>query len=142
MADTQVEEATEPQVDEATEAQAPDAPGDEATADAAEVQEAVLPDVPVQPGEGAGGQIDLLLESSMPVSVRLGEVSLQVCELLQLTPGSVLKLDSKAGEPVDLLLRGKRFATGRLVVVGEQLGVRIQDILSSQHPPVDGGQEG
>ncbi len=119
MADTQTAEAAE-----ATEQQTTPA-GD----DSVQVQEAELPESTDQPSSG-GGQIDILLESAMPVSIQLGQVSVRVRELLQLTPGSVLKLDKKVGEPVDVFLRGTRFATGQLVVIGDRLGVRIKDILS------------
>ena len=52
-------------------------------------------------------------------------------ELLEMGPGSVLKLDRQVGEPIDLFLRGVRFATGHLVVVGDHLGVRIKEILAT-----------
>lgn len=118
MADTEAAEATEQQ--------APPE-GD----DSVQVQEAELPESTDKPTSGNDGQIDMLLESVMPVSVQLGQVSVQVRELLQLAPGSVLKLDRKVGEPVDVFLRGTKFATGQLVVVGDRLGVRIKEILSS-----------
>jgi flagellar motor switch protein FliN/FliY len=56
-------------------------------------------------------------------------------DLLQLGPGAVVTLDRQVGEPVDLILNGVRFATGHLVVVGDQLGIRIKDILASPAPP-------
>ena len=77
----------------------------------------------------ANGQIDLLLDTAVAVMVRLGQVEAPVRELLRLGPGSVLKLDKQVGEPVDLFVRDTRFATGELVVVGEQLGIRIREIL-------------
>jgi len=80
-------------------------------------------------GEGSG-QIDILLETLMPVQVQLAQTDLRVKELLQLSPGSVLKLDKRAGEPVDVFLRGVRFATGQLVVIEDRLGVRLNKILS------------
>lgn len=80
---------------------------------------------------GAGSQIDILLEASVPVLVKLGQVEIQLKKLLQLNPGSVLILDKQAGEPVDLMLRGMRFATANLVVVGDKLGVRIREILAA-----------
>jgi len=72
----------------------------------------------------------------MPVSVRLGQVEIEVRNLLELGPGSVLKLDRRVGEPVDLLLRGICFATGNLVVVGDHLGVKIKEVMPSG-PPED-----
>lgn len=95
-----------------------------------EVQEAQLPEAGDQPVGETSGQIDILLEIPMPVEVQLAQTSLRVRELLQLSAGAVLKLDKQVGEPVDVLLRGVRFATGQLVVVGDHLGVRLDNILS------------
>jgi flagellar motor switch protein FliN/FliY len=95
-----------------------------------EVREAELPQAGPGIARGPGGQLDLLLDTTMQVSVRLGQAELPARELIQLGPGSVLTLDRQAGQPVDLLLRGIPFAMGKLVVVGEQLGVKIEEILS------------
>jgi flagellar motor switch protein FliN/FliY len=72
----------------------------------------------------------------MPLSVQLGQVSLLVRDLLRLGPGSVVALDRKVGEPVDVFLRDTKLATGQLVVVGDQLGVRIKEILSQDRQQV------
>ncbi|KKL51428.1 hypothetical protein LCGC14_2295600 [marine sediment metagenome] len=61
--------------------------------------------------------------------MRLGQIETQARELLRLRPGSVVQLDKKVGEPVELFLRGVRFATGQVVVVGEHLGLRITEII-------------
>jgi flagellar motor switch protein FliN/FliY len=132
MADTQTAEA---ETTEQTE-QAP-----EASDDSVQVQEANLPESADKPTGGGNGQIDILLDSVIPVSVQLGQTSVQVQKLLQMGPGSVLKLDRKAGEPVDVFLRGTKFATGQLVVVGEHIGVRIKEILSPATDQ-DNGEEG
>jgi len=95
-----------------------------------DVQEAQLPEAVDQSSGAENGQIDILLETLMPVQVQLAQTNLRVQELLQLSPGSVLKLDKRAGEPVDLFLRGVRFATGQLVVIEDRLGVRLNKILS------------
>jgi len=100
----------------------------------AQVSDAELSEVPQQTATGSAGQIDILLETSMSVSVSLGEVEMSVRDLLQVAPGSVLQLNKQVGQPVDLLLRGIPFATGSLVVVGEQLGVRVREILSPGGP--------
>ena len=117
MAEAETQEAVEEQVDQAAEG-------------AVEVQEAELPEVSSQPVGDGNGQIDILLDSPMSVQVQLGETELLVREMLQLAPGSVLKLDRRAGEPLDVFLQGVKFATGQLVVVGDSLGVRIKEILS------------
>ncbi len=103
-----------------------------------EVRDAELADVESGPltdddrgGTSGLGQIDILLDTSVEIAARLGETHLAVRELLELRPGSVLKLDRAAGDPVDLYLNGIRFATGHLVVVEDRLGIRIKEILKS-----------
>ena len=123
-------EATE----EATEQQeAPPAPDDAGVA----VSEAQLPEVQEGSSGGAPGQIDILLDSTVSVSAGLGEVEMPVREALQLGAGSVVTLERKVGEPIDLYLRGIRFATGQLVVVGENLGVKINEIVSAEDDQKD-----
>lgn len=95
----------------------------------AEVSDAQLQEAGDGKTDAAAGQIDILLDTTMPITVNLGEVEMQVRELLELGSGSVLKLDRRVGEPVDLYLRGIRFAEARLVVVEENLAVRIERIL-------------
>ncbi|HUT02215.1 MAG TPA: FliM/FliN family flagellar motor switch protein [Phycisphaerae bacterium] len=107
------------------------APPQEA-AEGVEVREAELPEVEPRTVPTAGGQLDILLDTTMQVSVRLGQTEMPARELIQLGPGSVVTLDRRAGQPVELLLRGIPFAVGKLVVVGEQLGVKIEEILSPE----------
>ncbi|MBN1556152.1 MAG: FliM/FliN family flagellar motor switch protein [Phycisphaerae bacterium] len=95
----------------------------------AEVYEAELPEAIEAISRARGGQIDVLLDTSMPVEVSLGSVELEVRELLQISPGSVITLDKQAGEPLDLYLKGIRFATAELVLADDKLGVRIKEIL-------------
>lgn len=99
------------------------------TQEAVEVREAELPEAAEGRVNAAGGQLDILLDTTMEISVRLGQMKMTARELIQLGAGSVVTLDKAAGEPVELLLRGIRFATGRLVVVGDRLGVRVEEIL-------------
>jgi flagellar motor switch protein FliN/FliY len=94
-----------------------------------EVQEVQLPEAQDRSPKPAAGQMDLLLDVTVKVQACLGEVETQVRDLLQINTGSVITLDRQVGEPVDLFLRGTRFATGHLVVVGDHLGVRIKEIL-------------
>ena len=106
-------------------AQAPDTEA----ASSVDVQEAELPEAGGDAASGTPAQIDILLDATLEVEVSLGRIQPRVRELLAFGPGSVVELDKRAGDPVDLYLRGKRFATGKLVVVGDQLGVRIKEIL-------------
>ena len=95
------------------------------------IHEAQLSEAAPRTGGPPGGQIDILLNTSMSLEARLGQAEMTAGQLLQLGPGAVVKLDRLAGEPVDLLLDDTKFATGTLVVVGDRLGVRITEILSA-----------
>jgi flagellar motor switch protein FliN/FliY len=114
-------------------ADAPEAPAQASASGqpAVDVRPARFPESPEQTIVAEGGQVDILLNTTMAVTASLGQVTIQVRHLLQLGPGSVVKLDRRVGEPIDLFLRGVKFATGQLVVVGEHLGVRIKEILPS-----------
>jgi flagellar motor switch protein FliN/FliY len=94
---------------------------------AVEVHEAQLGEA-TDAGTKGSNQIDILLDTSMPVEACLGRQEMTVGGLLQLGPGSVVELDRQVGEPIELLLRGRQFALGRLVIVGDRLGVRITEV--------------
>jgi flagellar motor switch protein FliN/FliY len=81
---------------------------------------------------GAGLSLDLVLDISMPVTVELGRAAMPVRELLQLRTGSVVELDKMAGEPVDLYVRDVRFARGEVVVVDNNFGLRITEVMNPQ----------
>jgi flagellar motor switch protein FliN/FliY len=104
-----------------------------------EVHDVELPEVHPVSIKAPAGQIDILLETAVPVTATLGKAEVMIRDLLQLGAGSVLKLERRVGEPVDLFLRGVRFATGHIVVVGDQLGVRIKEIIPS--PPAGKGSQ-
>lgn len=79
---------------------------------------------------GAGASIDILLDLNVPVTVAIGRKEVSVQRLLQLSPGSVLKLDKPITEPADLYLKNTRFATGSIVVVEDRFAIRIKEILA------------
>ena len=76
--------------------------------------------------------LDLLLGVNLQVTVEIGRTRLQIREILGLAPGSIVELDKLAGEPVDVLVNGRQIATGEVVVVDENFGVRITEIVSRQ----------
>ena len=76
------------------------------------------------------GNIDLLLDVSMEVTVELGRATKTIQEILSLGEGSIIELDNQAGEPVDLLVNGKPIAKGEVVVIDENFGVRVTKIVS------------
>ncbi|MEH7251813.1 flagellar motor switch phosphatase FliY [Neobacillus niacini] len=77
--------------------------------------------------------IDLLYDIPLEITVELGRTNLQIRKILELGPGAVIQLDKLAGEPVDILANHKLIAKGEVVVIEENFGVRITDIIS----PVD-----
>lgn len=74
--------------------------------------------------------LDLLLDIPLQVTVELGRTKKMIKEILELSPGSILELDKLAGEPVDILVNNKLIAKGEVVVIEENFGVRVTDILS------------
>ena len=80
---------------------------------------------------GSVASLDILLDMNIPVTVAVGQTEIPVRRLLQLGPGSVLKLDKPIDEPVDLYLKDTKFATGNVVVVEGQFAVRIEQILGT-----------
>lgn len=76
------------------------------------------------------GNIEILLDVSMQVTVELGRTKMRVREILGLGEGSIIELQKLAGEPVDILVNGKLIAKGEVVVIDEYFGVRITEIIS------------
>lgn len=73
---------------------------------------------------------ELLLDVQMILTVELGRTKKYVKEILNLGEGSIIELDKLAGEPVDLLVNGKLIARGEVVVIDENFGVRVTDIVA------------
>jgi flagellar motor switch protein FliN/FliY len=82
---------------------------------------------------GGGSVADLRRLSAVPVelSVEIGRCRMSVGETLELREGSVVTLDRMAGEPVDLLVNGTPIARGEVVVIDEQFGLRLTQVLTA-----------
>ncbi|HET6532053.1 MAG TPA: flagellar motor switch protein FliN [Actinoplanes sp.] len=78
----------------------------------------------------ARGGLDMLHDVEMEVSAELGRTRMSVRELLGLSPGAIVELDRAAGSPADLLVNGRLIARGEVVVVDENFGIRITEIVS------------
>jgi flagellar motor switch protein FliN/FliY len=74
--------------------------------------------------------LDILLDVPLQVTVELGKTMIPIRQVLEYGQGSLITLDKLAGEPIDLLVNGKYFAKGEVVVIDENFGVRITSILS------------
>lgn len=77
--------------------------------------------------------MDLLMDVSLEVSVELGRTSKKIKEILEFGPGSIIELNRLVGEPVDVLVNGKFVANGEVVVIDENFGIRITDIINPEN---------
>ena len=75
--------------------------------------------------------LEMLHGVDMEVTVELGRTRMTVRDLLALSPGAVLELDRAAGSPADLLVNGRLIARGEVVVVDEDFGLRVTEILDA-----------
>ena len=74
--------------------------------------------------------LNLLMDIPLRVTVELGRTQRQIKDILELSQGSIIELDKLAGEPVDILVNNKLIAKGEVVVIDENFGVRVTDIIS------------
>ena len=93
--------------------------------------------MPLEPANAAGADgADLRRLYDVPVelAVEIGRTRMTIGQTLELRPGSVVSLNRLAGEPVDLLINGKPIARGEVVVIDEEFGLRITDVVAgSRH---------
>jgi flagellar motor switch protein FliN/FliY len=95
------------------------------------------PDFPLAPeaeGTTTRGAADLEAVFDVPVQVSavLGRARMEVGELLQLGPGTVLELDRKVGEAIDIYVNNRLVARGEVVLVEEKLGVTMTEIIKAE----------
>ncbi|AGL21223.1 flagellar motor switch protein FliN [Actinoplanes sp. N902-109] len=112
--------------------------------DAGEVRAVLALALSPWPAEGGGGVatragsaaaplrggLDMLHDVEMEVSAELGRTRMSVRELLSLIPGAIVELDRAAGSPADLLVNGRLVARGEVVVIDENFGIRITEIVT------------
>jgi len=72
----------------------------------------------------------IIMDVPLEITVELGRTHKKISEILEFSPGMVLELDKLAGEPIDILVNGKFVAKGEVVVIDENFGIRITDIIS------------
>lgn len=85
---------------------------------------------PMNLPEAESKNLNMLLDIPLQVSVELGRTKRSVKEILELSSGSIIELDKLAGEPVDILVNNRLIAKGEVVVIDENFGVRVTDIIS------------
>lgn len=98
----------------------------------AEAHAPVFEQIPETAAPVAHHPVSMLSDVAMGVTVELGRARMTVAEILGLTIGSVIELDRIAGSPVDVLVNGTLIARGEVVVVDEEFGVRVSEVLGYQ----------
>ncbi|PJN87150.1 flagellar motor switch phosphatase FliY [Bacillus sp. mrc49] len=85
---------------------------------------------PHQLQESESKNLSMLMDIPLQVTVELGRTKRSVKDILELSSGSIIELDKLAGEPVDILVNSRLIAKGEVVVIDENFGVRVTDIMS------------
>jgi flagellar motor switch protein FliN/FliY len=76
--------------------------------------------------------LELLMDIPLEISVELGRVKMLIKDVVELGTGSIIEIDKAAGEPVDVMVNGRLVAKGEVVVIEDNFGVRITEILTPQ----------
>jgi flagellar motor switch protein FliN/FliY len=98
-------------------------------------------DAPTDTGSGAAvggfeaGPLQALASVEMSVTAELGRTTMAVSDLLGLAPGSLIELDRAAGSPIDVLVNGTLIARGEVVVIDDDFGLRITEIVGPDEMP-------
>jgi flagellar motor switch protein FliN/FliY len=94
------------------------------------VQSVQFPSLNPQSSTGEQGNIGLLMDVYMEMTVELGRTRRLIKDILGMGEGTIIELDKLAGEPVDILVNHKLIAKGEVVVIDENFGVRVTEIVS------------
>jgi flagellar motor switch protein FliN/FliY len=87
------------------------------------------PQAPSSSAEPA--ELERLYEVPVELAVEIGRTHMTIRETLALGPGSIVTLNRLAGDPVDLLVNGKPIARGEVVVIDEEFGLRVTEVVGS-----------
>lgn len=74
--------------------------------------------------------IDIIMDVPLEVTVEMGRTSKKIEEILEFSPGTIIELNKLAGDPIDIVVNGKFVAKGEVVVIDENYGIRITDIIN------------
>lgn len=102
--------------------------------DQTDVQFEDLTPAPGAPSVSPDGQLDLerLTDVKVELTVEVGRTRMSLGEALSLGPGSVVTVDRLADQPVDLLCNGRPIARGEVVVIDEEFGLRITEVIGAK----------
>jgi flagellar motor switch protein FliN/FliY len=79
--------------------------------------------------DGGAGDLSLVLDVPVELAVEIGRTRMTIREMLAIAPGSIIALERVAGEPVDLLVNGKKIARGEVVAIDEEFGLRVTEVI-------------
>ncbi len=98
------------------------------------VQNTQFPQFSIQasPNPATNGNMDLLMGVSLDVTVEIGSAKRKIKEVIEFGQGTVIELDKQAGAPVDIVVNGRLLARGDVVVIDDNFGVRITEILGTR----------
>jgi len=94
------------------------------------VQSVQFPNLIPHTHQQDAGNISLIMDVFMEMTVELGRTRKLIKEILSMGEGTIIELDKLAGEPVDILVNHKLIAKGEVVVIDENFGVRVTEIVS------------
>jgi flagellar motor switch protein FliN len=89
---------------------------------------------PADAGADGPPELERLYDVPVELAVEIGRTQMTIRETLALGPGSIVTLNRLAGEPVDLLVNGKPIARGEVVVIDEEFGLRVTEVVQGEGP--------
>lgn len=90
---------------------------------------AVLEELGATEAGPASSDLSLVLDVPVELTVEIGRTTMTIGQTMALVPGAIVALDRMAGEPVDLLVNGRRIARGEVVAIDEEFGLRITEVV-------------
>lgn len=78
------------------------------------------------------GNLDLMMNVPLNVAVEIGKTKKKIREIMDFSQGTVIELEKQAGAPVDIIVNGQLIARGDVVVVADNFGVRITEIVGTK----------
>jgi flagellar motor switch protein FliN/FliY len=88
-------------------------------------------------GSDGPPELERLYDVPVELAVEIGRTQMTIRETLALGPGSIVTLNRLAGEPVDLLVNGKPIARGEVVVIDEEFGLRVTEVVAGEVAEVE-----
>ena len=92
------------------------------------------PAPPLTDKAGSAQALDLVMEIPVELTVELGSTEMPLRDVMNLAPGSLIELDKKADEPVNLFVNRKLVARGEVVVVENNFGIKITSVIGADQP--------